>query len=81
VDTHTEHSILQALEAPMSDKTTLIISHRITSIQQADRILVLSNGRIVQEGDHDRLVGMEGYYREIHNIQTALEKEIRVINN
>ncbi|TVM01563.1 MAG: ABC transporter ATP-binding protein, partial [Candidatus Brocadia sp. WS118] len=76
VDTHTEHSILQALEAPMSDKTTLIISHRITSIQKADRILVLSNGRIVQEGDHDRLVGMEGYYREIHNLQTTLEKEI-----
>lgn len=76
VDTQTEHSILQALEAPMSDKTTLIISHRITSIQKAERILVLSNGRIVQEGDHDKLVGMEGYYRDIHSIQTALEKEI-----
>jgi len=77
VDTHTEHSILQALEKPMSDKTTLIISHRITSIQKANRILVISKGRIVQEGDHDKLVGMEGYYREIHNIQTALEREIR----
>ena len=79
VDTQTEHSILQALEEPMSDKTTLIVSHRITSIQKADRILVLSNGRIVQEGDHDKLVGMEGYYKEIHNIQTALEKEIGVL--
>jgi ATP-binding cassette subfamily B protein len=76
VDTETEHSILQALEEPMSDKTTLIISHRITSIQKADRILVFSNGKIVQEGNHGELVGTEGYYREIHSIQTALEKEI-----
>jgi ATP-binding cassette subfamily B protein len=60
----------------MSDKTTLIISHRITSIQKADRILVFSNGKIVQEGNHGELVGTEGYYREIHSIQTALEKEI-----
>jgi ATP-binding cassette subfamily B protein len=76
VDTQTEHSILQALEEPMSSKTTIIISHRITSIQKADRILVLSNGKIVQEGNHRELVEMEGYYNEIHNIQSALEKEI-----
>jgi ATP-binding cassette subfamily B protein len=75
VDTQTEHSILQALEEPMSSKTTIIISHRITSIQKADRILVLSNGKIVQEGNHRELVEMEGYYNEIHNIQSA-EKEI-----
>ncbi len=76
VDTQTEHSILQALETPMSDKTTLIISHRITSIQKADRILVLANGKFVQEGTHGELVGKKGYYREIHNLQTALEQEI-----
>jgi ATP-binding cassette subfamily B protein len=76
VDTQTEHSILQALEEPMSSKTTIIISHRITSIQKADRILVLSNGKIVQEGIHAELVKRDGYYKEIHTIQTALEKEI-----
>ncbi len=77
VDAETEHAIFDALAEPMSRKTTIIISHRITSIQQADRILVLENGRIVQEGTDEDLETRDGYYKKIHAIQSALEEEIQ----
>jgi ATP-binding cassette subfamily B protein len=76
VDTETEHAIFEALESDIDQKTTIIISHRITSIQQADRILVMEKGSIVQEGTPDELALEEGYYRDILKIQTALELEI-----
>jgi len=76
VDTHTEHAILEGLEDVMQDKTTIIISHRINTIQKAQRILVLENGAIIQEGTHKELEKQPGYYRQIHTIQSALEAEI-----
>jgi ATP-binding cassette subfamily B protein len=76
VDTQTEFAIFEALSEPMCRKTTIIISHRITSIQQADRILALENGRIVQEGTDRELESREGYYQKIHAIQSTLEEEI-----
>lgn len=76
VDTHTEHAIFSALENRMDGITTIIISHRITSIQQADRVIVLDNGRIVQEGSYYDLERIDGYYRQINEIQTSLESEI-----
>ncbi|WP_083925331.1 ABC transporter ATP-binding protein [Flexithrix dorotheae] len=76
VDTATEFAIFKELEKEMENKTTIIISHRITSIQYADRILVLDKGKIVQEGTHAELAGKEGYYKEILNVQSALEEEI-----
>ncbi len=79
VDTQTEHAIFKALEEYMHQKTTIIISHRITSIQQADRILVIDAGKVVQEGTHEQLVTQEGYYKEIHTLQAVLEKEISAI--
>ncbi len=80
VDTQTEQAIFQALENPMMNKTTLIISHRVTSIQQADRVLVLEKGHIVQEGTPESLASVPGYYRDILLIQQAVEKEISNIN-
>ncbi len=77
VDTETEHAIFEALAEPMGRKTTIIISHRITSIQQADRILVLENGLIVQRGTDTGLEAEHGYYKKIHAIQSALEEEIQ----
>lgn len=76
VDTETEHAILDGLEDAMKDKTTIIISHRINTIQKAQRILVLENGAIIQEGTHNELEEQPGYYRQIHTIQAALEAEI-----
>ncbi|MBX2841202.1 MAG: ABC transporter ATP-binding protein/permease [Flammeovirgaceae bacterium] len=76
VDTATEFAIFKELEKNMENKTTIIISHRITSIQYADRILVLDKGKIVQEGTHEELARLEGYYKEILKVQSALEEEI-----
>ncbi|MCB0853369.1 MAG: ATP-binding cassette domain-containing protein, partial [Bacteroidetes bacterium] len=76
VDTETEQAIFDALEDTLADKTTLIISHRITSIQQADRILVLKDGELIQEGTPESLADEPGYFQDILSIQTAVEREI-----
>lgn len=78
VDAMTEHAIFEALAKPMQGKTAIIISHRIASIRQADRIFVLENGRIVQQGTADELARQPGYYQQICQIQSAEENEIHV---
>jgi ATP-binding cassette subfamily B protein len=77
VDTETEAEIRSALENLMLDRTTFIIAHRIQSIMQADLILVMDGGRIVQRGQHDDLVREDGIYRQIFNIQTRIEDELQ----
>ena len=57
----------------MKNRTTFIIAHRIQSIMNADLILVLDKGRIVQRGKHEDLVEQEGIYRQIYDIQTRIE--------
>ncbi|MEM6763683.1 MAG: ABC transporter ATP-binding protein [Bacteroidota bacterium] len=81
VDTETEQAIFRALATPMRGKTTLIISHRITSIQQADRILVMDKGKLVQSGTAQELENIPGYYQEIHRIQSAVESDIHTLPN
>ena len=80
VDTETDMAIREALRARRAEgergATTFIISHRITTLSQADRILVLQDGAIVQEGTHEQLVRQEGLYRRIWAIQSALEEEL-----
>ncbi len=76
VDTETEAEIREALQNLMKDRTTFIIAHRIQSIMDADHILVLDNGRIVQAGKHDDLVGQPGIYQKIFNIQTRIDDEL-----
>ena len=76
VDTQTEHAILEGLDEVLGSKTTIIISHRINTIQKAQRIIVLENGRIVQQGTHAELEGQPGYFQQIHAIQSAIEAEI-----
>ncbi|CAM1374555.1 ABC transporter ATP-binding protein [Tenacibaculum xiamenense] len=75
VDTETEEKILSNLERVSKDKTTFIISHRISSAKNADKIIVLDSGRVVQEGVHNQLIEEEGYYKELYE-QQLLEKEI-----
>jgi len=60
----------------MKDKTTFVIAHRITSIQDADRILILDKGKIVESGTHDELIKREGFYKKIFDIQISIEEEI-----
>lgn len=72
VDTETDKAIRAALRDRSADTTTIIISHRITTLADADKILVLDGGRIVQEGTHEELKEQEGLYRRICELQDAL---------
>jgi len=78
VDAQTEAEILQELRGALKDKTCLIISHRISAVKDADEILVLENGRIVERGRHDELVGRGGLYAELHQ-QQRLSEELEQI--
>lgn len=75
VDTETEEEILQNLNAISQDKTTIIVSHRISSAKNADIILVLEEGSVIQQGTHNELVNQQGYYKELYRKQLS-EKEI-----
>ena len=75
LDTETEEEILQNFQKVSEDKTTLIVSHRLSSVKNADTILVLENGNIIQQGTHTELLNTEGYYKELYHKQ-LLEKEM-----
>jgi ATP-binding cassette subfamily B protein len=85
VDVETESLIHQALDKLMVGRTTFIIAHRIQSLMQADLILVLDDGRIIQQGIHSDLINQPGKYQDIFNLQTridsALEKELSLLGN
>ena len=75
VDTHTEDKILNHLREIMQDRTTIFISHRVSTVRNADRIAVLHAGRIVELGTHDELLARNGYYSDLYNKQ-LLEEEL-----
>jgi ATP-binding cassette subfamily B protein len=76
VDTETEAEIRAALEHLMHGRTTFIIAHRIQSVMNADLILVLDRGRIVQRGTHEELMAQQGIYRRIYDMQARIEDEL-----
>lgn len=75
VDTHTEDKILNHLRDVMRGRTTIFISHRVSTVRNADRIAVLHSGRIVELGTHDELLALNGYYCDLYNKQ-LLEEEL-----
>jgi len=75
VDTQTEDRILNHLREVMQGRTTIFISHRVSTVRNADRIAVLCDGRIVEYGTHDELIARNGYYTELHERQ-LLEEEL-----
>jgi ATP-binding cassette subfamily B protein len=75
VDTYTEEEILSRLSAVMRQRTSIIVSHRISTVRAADQILVLADGRIAERGTHDQLVATGGVYAELHRKQ-LLEEEL-----
>ncbi|MCB0761183.1 MAG: ABC transporter ATP-binding protein [Flavobacteriales bacterium] len=74
VDTETEEHILGALKRIMKNKSSLVISHRISSIKHADRIIVLDNGRVVEQGVHDELIQKDGVYADMYRRQLLEEQ-------
>lgn len=79
VDTHTEEEILKNLKEFMKGRTSIIISHRISTVKDADKIIVLSNGIIAEEGVHEELVSLGGIYADLH-FKQLLEKELEELN-
>ena len=75
VDTETEEEILNNLFKISKDKTTIIVSHRISSAKNADKIIILEDGKIVQQGTHQQLLDVNGYYKELYAKQLS-EKEM-----
>lgn len=69
VDTETEELIQNAINKMMSGRTSIVIAHRLSTIQNADKILVLDKGEIKEEGSHDYLLSLNGYYAQLHKMQ------------
>ena len=76
VDSETDARIRAALKRHERDATVILISHRITTLMQADRILVLENGRIAQLGTHEELIAQEGIYKSIYDIQMSSDDRV-----
>ncbi len=75
VDTETEEAILNNLLEFCKDKTTILVSHRVSSAKNADKIIILEDGKIIQQGSHNQLINQDGYYKELYLKQLS-EKEI-----
>ena len=69
LDTESERAVQEALERLMSSRTTIAIAHRLSTIKNADEIVVMNEGKIVERGRHDELLALGGYYRKLHDMQ------------
>ena len=74
LDTESEKMVQGALNNLMKNRTSLIIAHRLSTIQNANHILVLESGRIVEEGSHDQLISENGLYKKLIDMQTFITK-------
>ena len=73
IDTETESLITQALSALMKDRTTIMVAHRLSTIQHADKIIVLHHGRIRESGSHQELLAQNGLYKKLYDLQLVQE--------
>ena len=75
VDTETEHKIQKALDALLQDRTTFVITQRLSTIKHADKIIVMENGEIAESGSHEKLLAKNGIYTKIYRTQFAPQDE------
>ena len=73
IDTETEQWIQEALERLMAGRTTIMVAHRLSTIQHADRIIVMHHGRIRESGTHQELLEQDGIYKKLYQLQLAAE--------
>ncbi|MDD6570006.1 MAG: ABC transporter ATP-binding protein, partial [Acidaminococcus sp.] len=71
IDTRTEVKIQNAFAKLMEGRTSFIVAHRLSTIRNADRILVMKDGKIIEQGTHDSLMAKGGFYKELYNSQFA----------
>lgn len=81
LDTESELKVQRALENLMQGRTTFVIAHRLSTVQRADRILVISGGRIVEEGRHQDLLALGGLYHRLHKMQFAIDQGMEVTSS
>ena len=79
VDTETEYEIQQALQSAMEGRTTFVIAHRLLSLKNADEILVLDSGRIIERGNHRSLLALGGAYARIYELQLKDQEEFAAV--
>jgi ATP-binding cassette subfamily B protein len=79
VDTYTEEEILSGLKDVMKGRTTILISHRVSTLKNSDRIIVLKDGSIAESGTHESLIQQEGIYADIY-FKQLLEEELKELD-
>ena len=78
IDTNTEEEILKNLKTYLDGKTSIIISHRISTVKDADNIIILDKGKIAEEGTHDKLIALDGIYADLY-FKQLLDEELKEI--
>ena len=79
VDTETEKAIQETIQKVLKGRTSFIIAHRLSTIRSVDRILVISNGKIVEDGNHNKLMIEKGYYYRLYTNQFLQEQENEIL--
>ena len=79
IDTQTEQLIQQAIDHLLQDRTSFLIAHRLSTIRKADMILVVRDGKIVEQGTHETLLRQRGYYHDLYSTQFAEENQAKIL--